>query len=560
MMIFNSTSMFAQQFIELKVENKYIHLPVTHDYKDETRLELVLNNNTEQVFDIWLADSEPDFWVFLDVSIYNQKKVIIRTQYGDERKGLNLIYQSDNRDYLKNVYKEKYRPQLHFSSMRGWNNDPNGLIYYDGEYHLFYQHNPYGSAWGNMHWGHAKSKNLLNWVQLSEALYPDEIGVAYSGSAVIDYENTSGFKTGNDDLMVAIYTTTWFPDRYEESNPGQKQLETQSLAYSNDKGLTWTKYKGNPVIGDRRELLGSTNNRDPNVFWHETTDKWVMILFERIGMSIFTSDNLKDWKYESHFETFWECPELFELPIDEDSNNTKWVVYDAGGDYVLGDFDGKEFKITSGAHNYIDGEFYAAQTFENIPSSDGRRIQIGWATIPTPEMPFNMMMAFPTQLTLKTGKEGVRMFNKPVKEISELHKNGKILNNITPQDANEALVNIRSEKLHVKFQIENINAIMYTFNFGSDQLTYSINNNKFIFNDEEKVFKYLPEFASKNMTLEIILDKTSIEVFVDEGRFTMVLPRSLETEYDGISIVPGDEDLTVKIKSLEVHEMKSIWD
>ena len=122
-MIFNSISMYAQQFIELKVESKYIHLPVTHDNKDETRLELVLNNNTEQVFDIWLADSEPDFWVFLDVSNYNQKKLIIRTQYGDERKGLNLIYQSDNRDYLKNVYKEKYRPQLHFSSMRGWNND-----------------------------------------------------------------------------------------------------------------------------------------------------------------------------------------------------------------------------------------------------------------------------------------------------------------------------------------------------------------------------------------------------------------------------------------------------
>ena len=263
--------MYAQQFIELKVESKYIHLPVTHDNKDETRLELVLNNNTERVFDIWLADSEPDFWVFLDVSSYNQKKVIIQTQYGDERKGLNLIYQSDNRDYLKNVYKEKNRPQILFSSIRGWNNDPNGLIYHDGDYHLFYQHNPYGSAWGNMHWGHAKSKNLLNWVQLPEALYPDEIGVAYSGSAVIDYENTSGFKTGNDDVMVAIYTTTWFPDRYEESKTGQKQLETQSLAYSNDKGLTWTKYKGNPVIGDRRELLGSTNNRDPNVFWHEPT-------------------------------------------------------------------------------------------------------------------------------------------------------------------------------------------------------------------------------------------------------------------------------------------------
>ena len=152
------------------------------------------------------------------------------------------------------------------------------------------------------------------------------------------------------------------------------------------------------------------------------------------------------------------------------------------------------------------------------------------------------------------------MFNQPVKEILGLHKNEKILNNITPEEANAALGNIKSDMFHLKFQIENINAIMYTFNFGSDQLTYSINNNKFIFNNEEKVFKYLPEFASKNMGLEIILDKTSIEVFVDEGRFTMVLPRNLESEYDGISVVPGDEELTVKIKSLEVYEMKSIWD
>ena len=152
------------------------------------------------------------------------------------------------------------------------------------------------------------------------------------------------------------------------------------------------------------------------------------------------------------------------------------------------------------------------------------------------------------------------MFNQPVKEILGLHKSEKILNNITPEEANEVLANIKSDMLHLKFQIENINAIMYTFNFGSDQLTYSINNNKFIFNDEEKVSKYLPELASKNMSLEIILDKTSIEVFVDEGRFTMVLPRNLESEYDGISLVPGDEELTVKIKSLEVYEMKSIWD
>ncbi|MDA0195766.1 MAG: glycoside hydrolase family 32 protein [Bacteroidetes bacterium] len=553
------SSMMAQESVDLKIESDYLHFPVSYDDDAETRVELVIGKNVIRAFDIFLPDQDPNFWVFLDVSDLKGKKVTIRTRYGEDKKGLGLVYQSDDREYLEGVYKEKRRPQLHFSSMRGWNNDPNGLIYYDGEYHLFYQHNPYGYDWGNMHWGHSVSTDLMHWKELPEALYPDEIGVAYSGSAVIDYNNTSGFKSGEEEVIVAIYTSTWFPDR-DQKEARENPLERQSLAYSNDRGRTWTKYDGNPVIGDRRKILGSGNDRDPNVFWHEPTQKWVMILFERIGMSIFTSDDLKEWKEESHFETFWECPELFELPIDGDPNNTKWVVYDAGGDYVLGDFDGKEFKITSGAHNYIDGEFFAAQTYENIPATDGRRIQIGWGTIQTPGMPFNMMMAFPTELTLRTTNNGVRMFNEPANEIDLLHSKEYKRENISPEEANIVLKEIKSDKLHLKCEIENINAIAYTFNFDGDDLKYSIRNNTFILNDEERIFKYLPELGSKKMKFEIILDKSSIEVYVDYGRFTMVLPRNLDSENQGLSIVPGYGDLTINIKSLEVYEMKSIWE
>jgi len=412
---------------------------------------------------------------------------------------LDLVYQSAERKYLDNVYKEELRPQFHFSTMRGWTNDPNGLIYYDGEYHLFYQHNPYGWDWGNMHWGHAVSTDLVHWKQLPHALYPDKNGVCFSGCAVIDYNNTSGFKTGDDNVMVAVYTSVL-------------ESQTQSIAYSNDKGRTWKYYEGNPVIASRDSIVKQGHVRDPNVFWHESTNKWVMILFEEIGHSIFTSENLKEWEYQSHFNTFWECPELFELPIDGDKKNTKWVSYGAGGYYALGDFDGKEFKMTDGIFQYVQGEFYAAQTYENIPATDGRQIQVGWATIPSPGMPFNMMMSFPTELTLRTTSQGVRMFNEPVKEIELLHKEASKYENISWQQANEYLKDINSDFLHIKCEIENIDAIWHAWSFGDNILEFSVHKNHFNYlqdEDTELTVPYMPELDTKLMYYEIIIDKTS---------------------------------------------------
>jgi levanase/fructan beta-fructosidase len=318
--------------LKLKLESNYLNLPVTYDEEDYTSIEIQIDGKGEFYFDLFLADREPDFWVFLDVSAFKGKTAVIKAGRDDKSDALKKIYQSDERTYLKNLYKEKYRPQLHFSTIRGWINDPNGLVYYDGEYHLFFQHYPYGYYWGQPHWGHAVSTDLVHWEQLPDGLIRHELGGIYSGSSVIDYENTSGFKTGENDVMVAIYTTTRaFKDR---------EADCQNIAYSNDKGRTFTDYENNPVIGDRTDVLGTYNARDPKVIWHEPTGEWVMIVYERIGHSIFTSDNLKEWEYQSHIQTFWECPELFELPIDGDPGNTKWVMYDVTGDYLIGDFDG----------------------------------------------------------------------------------------------------------------------------------------------------------------------------------------------------------------------------
>ena len=550
---------------EFRIEKRYLNFPVSYDEQDEVRLQLVVDKKVVRVFDIFLPDSEPDFWVFLDTSEFKNSNALLRTKSGKKKKGLGLVYQSDERKYLKNVYKEKHRPQVHFSTIRGWINDPNGLVYYDCQYHLFFQHYPYGYYWGQPHWGHAVSTDLVHWKQLPDVLYRHELAGIYSGSSVIDYKNTSGFKTGTTDVMVAFYTTTKMLNGREAS--------CQCVAYSNDKGRTFKDYENNPVIGDRFDILGTHNARDPKVIWHEPTKKWVMIVFERIGNSIFTSDDLKKWEYQSHIQTFWECPELFELSVDGNPQNTKWVMYGVSGDYLIGDFDGKKFTAESGMFNYLQGKFFAAQTFNNVPSNDGRRIQVGyveipgWVEIPDPAPPFNGLMSFPTELTLRTTANGVRMFNEPVKEIEKLHAKAHKWEGLTVEQANKKLKNIDSSLLHVKCEIENINAIAYSIIFDEDVLYYTLKPNIFYFNVEDPEaesfrLKYLPELGGNKMFYEFIVDRTSLEVFVDRGRFTMILPRKLNPEERGMRFEVGDGGQKIndiRVSKLEVYEMKSIW-
>jgi sucrose-6-phosphate hydrolase SacC (GH32 family) len=550
---------------EFIIEKRYLNLPVSYDEDDRVTLELVIDNKVVRTLDIFLPDSEPDFWVFIDISDFKDKRALLRAEDGEKKKGLSIVYQSDERQYLRNLYREKHRPQVHFSTMRGWINDPNGLVYYDGEYHLFFQHYPYGYYWGQPHWGHAVSTDLVHWRQLPDALYRHELGGIYSGSSVIDYENASGFKTGKNDVMVAIYTTV---RAFKNRNAA-----CQNIAYSNDKGRTWTDYENNPVIGDRTDELGTYNARDPKVFWHELTGKWVMVVFERIGHSIFTSDDLKEWEYQSHTQTFWECPELFELQVDGNPHNTKWVMYGVSGDYLIGEFDGKRFDPELGMFNYLQGKFFAAQTFTNVPKTDGRRIQVGyveipgWVDIPDPAPPFNGMMSFPTELTLRTTANGIRMFNEPVKEIEKLHSKAHKWENLTREQANEKLEGIDAGSLHVRCEIENINAIAYSIIFDDDVLCYTLKPNIFYFNEdvpeaESFHLKYLPELGSNKMFYEFIVDRTSLEVFVDHGRFTMVLPRKLNPENRRMRFDAGDggqEINDIKINKLEVYELQSIW-
>jgi fructan beta-fructosidase len=532
--LFAGLSLSAEE-IKIKIDKQYLNLPVSHD-QDRSKMTFKVDGEPDLSVVIRLAAGNADYWVFKDVSHLKGKTLTI--SYDGNSEGLNKIFQDDVIVGQDNLYKEKNRPQFHFTTRRGWINDPNGLIYYDGEYHLFYQHNPYEREWENMHWGHAVSKDLVHWEELPSALYPDHLGGMFSGSAVMDYDNTAGYNNGKTPAMIAIYTAAG----------ADKQV--QCIAYSLDKGRTFTKYEANPVI-DSRHIWNSKDTRDPKVFWYTPGKHWVMVLNERDGHSIYTSSNLKDWKYESHVKGFWECPELFELPVDGNPNNTKWVMYGASGTYMLGSFDGKVFTPEKGKYQYTTGAIYAAQTFTNMP--DSRRIQVGWGRISHPEMPFNGMMLLPTELTLRTTKDGPRLFNLPVKETETLFTPVRDWQNLTSDKANDLLKEFyNTDCLRIKTTIKLSHATDAGFNlFGQRIVGYDMNSNTI-----NGVFYSPEDMTSMELSADIYIDRTSIEVFIDDGAYSYSMERKPDTNNKEGFHFWGNN---IEVKDLQVFSVKSVW-
>ncbi len=526
-------SLFAGE-IEIKINKKYLNLPVSLT-AERKKMTFKVEGQPDLSVVIRLAADKADYWVFKDMSSFKGKTV--RISYEGNSEGLNQLYQDDVIAGQDSLYKETNRPQFHFTTRRGWINDPNGLIYYDGEYHLFYQHNPYEREWENMHWGHAVSKDLIHWEELPDALYPDHLGGMFSGSAVMDYNNTAGFNKGKTPAMIVAYTAA------------EPEKQVQAIAYSLDKGRTFTKYEGNPVI-DSKHLWNSQDTRDPKVFWYNPGKHWVMVLNERDGHSIYTSANLKGWKYESHVTGFWECPELFELPVDGDPDNTKWVMYGASGTYMLGSFDGKAFTPEKGKYLYTTGSIYAAQTFANIPN--GRRIQIGWGRISHPGMPFNGMMLLPTELTLRTTKDGVRLFSNPIEEVNRLVDKSKRWENLNIDEANSAINEYDNNSLlRIRLTLILSHATSAGLDFkGQTLLNYDMNFNTF-----NGVFYSPEDMTSMEISADIFIDKTSVEVFVDNGAYSCSFEKKPVDLEKGFTFWGNN----IKIKNLEISTLQSIW-
>ena len=523
--------------VVIKINKRYLNLPVSQK-QNRADMKFEIAGKQERVFKIRLAKEEAEYWVFCDVSALKGRT--IKISYDGDGTGLNKIYQNDEIEGQKNLYKEKNRPQFHFTSKRGWINDPNGLIFYEGEYHLFYQHNPYEREWENMSWGHAISKDLIHWEELPTALSPDGTGTMFSGSTAIDYNNTAGFNKGNTPAMVATYTAF----------TNEKQV--QCMAYSLDKGRTWTKYSKNPII-DSKAKWNSNDTRDPRVFWYEPGKHWVLVLNERDGHSIYNGKNLKEWTFESHITGFWECPDLFELPVDGDKSKSKWVMYGASNTYMVGNFDGKKFTPETGKHYYVTGTIYAAQTFTNIPEHDGRRIQIGWGKVTHPDMPFNGMMLLPTALTLKTTKNGVRLFSEPVKETGQLFENVGEWKNLNTTAATENLKPYNSnDRIRIKTKLKLSHATSAGLNlFGQKVLDYDMN-----YNLVNGVFYSPEDMTSMEISADIYIDKTSIEVFIDGGAYSYSMERKPDPKNtEGFHFFGNN----IEVEELQVYSVKSIW-
>jgi fructan beta-fructosidase len=327
---------------------------------------------------------------------------------------------------------EQHRPHYHFTPVKGWMNDPNGLVYYKGEYHLFYQHYPDSTVWGPMHWGHAVSRDLLHWDHLPIALYPDSLGMIFSGSAVMDSNNTSGLGTPEKPPLIAVYTYH-NPSREKQ---GRTDFQYQGLAFSVDKGRNWNKYTGNPILTGS----GKTDFRDPKVVWHAGTNQWIMILAVKDHVEFYRSPDLLSWRYAGKFGEangshgrVWECPDLFELPV-ENTTEKKWVLLlsinpgapngGSGTQYFIGQFNGDTFEAETADTLWLDygKDNYAGVTWSNIPANEERRLFMGWMSnweygnvVPTRS--WRSAMTIPRELVLTQTDAGLRLASRPAREF-----------------------------------------------------------------------------------------------------------------------------------------------
>ena len=457
-------------------------------------------------------------------------------------------------------YDQKYRPQFHFTSRKNWLNDPNGMVYYDGVWHLYFQHHALGLGPGPKSWGHAISTDIVRWKQLPHAILPYGNGAIWSGTAVIDRNNSLGKQKGAAKTIVAYFTKTQpRPDDF-----------IQAGAYSTDRGRTFTLInKGLAVVANQGFSHGE---RDPKVFWDAAGKKWVMVLIlggkERV-IRFFGSDNMVDWKKIGDINRKWaaECIDLFPLPFE---GKTKWVIADASYDYEIGQFNGKVFKSTGETHQGDWGPrcFYAAQVFNNGP--DGRVVQIGWMKDKRPDnvflankMPFNQQMSFPCDLSLRKTPKGIRLIRWPVKEIQSLYAKSQSLKDLNIASANKALAKLKPELIDMSVEFAPGDNELVEFNIRGLKVVYG-KIKKYRTKDGMQQVKSIAvgdcmvpaTLIDGKIKLRILLDRTSIELFVNEGASVGTTYAVPDAANRSLSVSAAKD---IKIDSLIVHELKSSW-
>ena len=531
-----------QNIVSLDVTEDYLLLPIQDDAPEGKICVVKDNEQKGTLMNVRLARERVDSYVPFALSAYKGQHISIEIQGVPETalcwKELKLSGSFDM------VNKESFRPVYHHTPAYGWMNDPNGMFYKDGVYHLYFQYNPYGSVWGNMHWGHSTSTDLMHWKFEGCAIVPDAWGAIFSGSCVVDHENTAGF---GKEAVVAFYTSA-------KSTPWG-DIQMQSMAYSLDNGKTFTKYEGNPILTSSEKDF-----RDPKVFWYAPGKHWVMILAVGQHMEIYSSVNLKEWKKESEFGAMqgahggvWECPDLVEIPV-EGSREKKWVLIcnlNPGGpfggsaaQYFVGSFDGKKFVNESPTQTkWMDWgkDNYATVTWNNAP--DGRCIALGWMSnwqyannVPTRQ--YRSANTLARDLTLY--REGQELYLKSTPSVEVKKARGKKVSipSFKVSEKHE-IVNLFEEKqgaYEVEIVIQNAGASKIAFCLLNDKgekvsMYYDLNRKQFVMDRSESgtvdfskdfpAVTVAPANVDKELTLRLFVDRSSIEAFGEDGKFVM---------------------------------------
>lgn len=531
-----------QSIVSLDVKENYMLLPVQDD-APEGKICIVRNNVQEgTLMNVRLARERVDSYVPFELSAYKGQHISIDIQ-GVPANALcwKELKMSDSFDMTN---KEKFRPVYHHTPAYGWMNDPNGMFYKDGVYHLYFQWNPYGSVWANMHWGHSTSTDLMHWNFEGSAIVPDAWGAIFSGSCVVDHNNTAGFGKG---AVVAFYTSA-------KATPWG-DVQSQSMAYSLDNGKTFTKYEGNPILTSSEKDF-----RDPKVFWYAPGKHWVMMLAVGQHMEIYSSVNLKEWKKESEFGAMqgahggvWECPDLVEIPV-EGTREKKWVLIcnlNPGGpfggsaaQYFVGSFDGKKFVNESPTQTkWMDWgkDNYATVTWNNAP--DGRCIALGWMSnwqyannVPTRQ--YRSANTLARDLTLYREGQELYLKSTPSSEVKKARGKKVSIPSFKVSEKHE-MVNLFEDNqgaYEVEIVIQNAGASKIAFCLLNDKgekvsMYYDLNRKQFVMDRSESgtvdfskdfpAVTVAPANVDKELTLRLFVDRSSIEAFGEDGKFVM---------------------------------------
>ena len=531
-----------QNIVSLDVTEDYLLLPIQDDAPEGKICVVKDNEQKGTLMNVRLARERVDSYVPFVLSAYKGQHISIEIQGVPETalcwKELKLSGSFDMAN------KESFRPLYHHTPAYGWMNDPNGMFYKNGVYHLYFQYNPYGSVWGNMHWGHSTSTDLMHWKFEGCAIVPDAWGAIFSGSCVVDHENTAGF---GKEAVVAFYTSA-------KSTPWG-DIQMQSMAYSLDNGKTFTKYEGNPILTSSEKDF-----RDPKVFWYAPGKHWVMILAVGQHMEIYSSVNLKEWKKESEFGAMqgahggvWECPDLVEIPV-EGTREKKWVLIcnlNPGGpfggsaaQYFVGSFDGKKFVNESPTQTkWMDWgkDNYATVTWNNAP--DGRCIALGWMSnwqyannVPTRQ--YRSANTLARDLTLYREGQELYLKSTPSSEVKKARGKKVSIPSFKVSEKHE-MVNLFEEKqgaYEVEIVIQNAGASKIAFCLLNDKgekvsMYYDLNRKQFVMDRSESgtvdfskdfpAVTVAPVNVDKELTLRLFVDRSSIEAFGEDGKFVM---------------------------------------